>query len=120
MMRGPAKDLSSLGVRGPEGSWQAGAPPRGHKVGYPSVARCLALMPLRWWAPPEQLERECRGGGPGVGSLGELALATGAGDPGTLSTFCAAAAPRPVELFAWLGRGRRCSRRMESPPARPR
>ncbi len=45
--------------------------------------------------------------------MGELALATGAGDPGTLSTFCAAAAPRPVELFAWLGRGRRCSRRME-------
>jgi hypothetical protein len=67
-----------------------------------------------------QLAIECRGGGPGVGSLGELPLATGAGDPGTLSTFCAAAAPRPFELFAWLGRGRRCSRRMESPPARPR
>ncbi len=40
--------------------------------------------------------------------MSELALATGAGDPAHLSTFCAAAALRPV------GRGRRCGRWMES------
>ncbi len=59
-------------------------------------------MPLRWWAPPEQLARECRGRGPGVGSLGELALVRGAGDPAPLSAFSAAAAPCP----AWLSPSR--------------
>ena len=37
----------------------------------------LLLKAVSWWAPPEQLASECRCGGPGVGSLGELALATG-------------------------------------------